>query len=75
MVLGLMKVQPRRMIDMFLVKVESLVAFGVFLLQIPKVYFAIEAEYFHEIGEFYVQTRVCSFQWYDTVVKKCKTNI
>lgn len=61
MVLGLKKVQPLRMIDMFPVRVESLVAFGVFLLEIPKVYFAAEAEYFHEIGEVYVQTRACLF--------------
>lgn len=37
MVLGLMKLQPRRMIDILLVKVESLVAFGVLFLEIPKV--------------------------------------
>ena len=61
MVLGLKKVQPRQMIDMFPVMVESLVAFGVFLLEIPKVYFAVEAEYFHEIGEVYVQTGACLF--------------
>jgi hypothetical protein len=38
MVLGLMKFQPWRMIDILLVKVDSLVAFGVLLLEIPKVY-------------------------------------
>lgn len=74
MVLDLQQVQPR-MIDIFLVRVESLVASGVFLLEIPKVYFAIEVEYVHEIGEVYVQIRVCLFQWYDTVVKKYKSNI
>jgi hypothetical protein len=73
MVLALMKFQPQRMIDILLVKVKSLVAFGVLhILKIPKVYFAIEAEYFHEIGEVYVQTRICPFQGYDTIVKKCK---
>jgi hypothetical protein len=61
MVLALKKFQHRQMIDILLVEVGSLVAFGVFLLEIPKVYFAVEAEYFHEIGVVYVQTRTCLF--------------